>query len=208
MAGYHYNDVTIDAIASQITSLTIVYPAVYSDADQRKHQSFASLAFVRGIHRWPVNSPHKWPVTRKKFPFDDVIMSLSWTVRFMVYVLKWRVVIIMTSSLHILCLKMTAYRYNDQFALCFMSWNGRLSLSKQVRFIFYVLKWRVIIIETSSRCVLCLKMADYHYDIQPLHVLCLNPLRAKFFRGTKTYIYILCHYSILIWHRYLKSFLK
>ena len=44
------------------------------DADQRKHQSSASLAFVRGIHRWPVNSPHKWPVTRKMFPFDDVIV--------------------------------------------------------------------------------------------------------------------------------------
>ena len=46
----------------------------YSDADQRKHQSSASLAFVWGIDRGPVNSPHKWPVTRKMFPFDDVIM--------------------------------------------------------------------------------------------------------------------------------------
>ena len=64
------------AIASQITSLTIVYSIVYSDADQRKQQSSASLAFVRGIHRGPVNSPHKWPVTRKMFPFDDVIMYL------------------------------------------------------------------------------------------------------------------------------------
>ena len=71
----HYNDGTMDAIASQITSITIVYSTVYSDADQRKHQSSASLAFVRGIHRWPVNSPHKWPVTRKMFPIDDVIMA-------------------------------------------------------------------------------------------------------------------------------------
>ena len=62
-------------VASQITSLTIVYSAVYSGADQSKHQSSASLAFVRGIHRGPVNSPHKWPVTRKMFPFDDVIMN-------------------------------------------------------------------------------------------------------------------------------------
>ena len=62
------------AIASQITSFTIVYSTVYSDADQRQHQSSASLPFVRGIHRGPVNSPHKWPVTRKMFPFDDVIM--------------------------------------------------------------------------------------------------------------------------------------
>ena len=46
----------------------------HQSADQRKHQSSASLAFVRGIHRWPVNSPHKGPVTWKTFPFDDVIM--------------------------------------------------------------------------------------------------------------------------------------
>ena len=72
----HYDDVRMGAIASQITSLTIVYSIVYSDADQRKHQSSASLAFVRGIHQGPVNFPHKWPVTRKMFPFDDVIMSL------------------------------------------------------------------------------------------------------------------------------------
>ena len=64
----------MDTIASQITSLTIVYSTVYSDADKRKYQSSASLAFVWGIHRRPVNSPHKWPVTRKMFPFDDVIM--------------------------------------------------------------------------------------------------------------------------------------
>ena len=64
------------AIASEITSLTIVYSTVYSDADQSKHQSSASLAFVREIHRGPVNFPHKWPVTRKMFPFDDVIMKL------------------------------------------------------------------------------------------------------------------------------------
>ena len=71
----HYGDVIMGAIASLITSLTIVYSTVYSDADQRKHQSSASLAFVWGIHRGPVNSPHKWPVTRKMFPYDDVIMQ-------------------------------------------------------------------------------------------------------------------------------------
>ena len=63
------------ALASQITSVTIVNATVYSDADQRKHQSSALLAFVRGIHRRPMNSPHKGPVTRKMFPFDDVIME-------------------------------------------------------------------------------------------------------------------------------------
>ena len=65
------------AVASQITSLTIVYSTVYSDADQSEHQSSASLAFVLWIHRGPVNYPHKWPVTRKMFPFDDVIIYLT-----------------------------------------------------------------------------------------------------------------------------------
>ena len=70
----HYNDVIMSAIACQINSLTIVYSTFYLDADQRTHQSSASPAFLRGIHRGPVNSPCKWPVTRKMFPFDDVIM--------------------------------------------------------------------------------------------------------------------------------------
>ena len=74
---HHYPDVIMGTIASQITSLTIVYSTVYSDADQRRYQSSASLAFVWGIHRRPVNSPHKWPVTRKMFSFDDVIMLIK-----------------------------------------------------------------------------------------------------------------------------------
>ena len=71
----HYSNDIMGAIGSQIISLTIVYSAVYSGSNQRKHQSSALLAFARGIHPWPVNSPHKWPVTRKMLPFDDVIMS-------------------------------------------------------------------------------------------------------------------------------------
>ena len=70
----HYSDVIMGAMASQITSLTIVYSTVYWSAYHRKYQSPALPAFVRGIHRWPVNSPHKWPVTRKMFPRDDIIM--------------------------------------------------------------------------------------------------------------------------------------
>ena len=70
----HYNDVIMNTMASQITSLSIVYSTVYSGKDQRKYQSSATLAFVWGIHRGPVNSPHKRPVTRKMSPFDDVIM--------------------------------------------------------------------------------------------------------------------------------------
>ena len=71
----HYNEVIMGVMASQITNLTVVYSTVYSGTDQRKHRSSASLAFVRGIHRSPVNSPHKRPVTRKMFPSDDVIMK-------------------------------------------------------------------------------------------------------------------------------------
>ena len=63
----HYNDVTMNAMASQITSLTIVYSTVYLGADQRKHQSSASQAFVRGIHRCPGNSRTKGQLRRKCF---------------------------------------------------------------------------------------------------------------------------------------------
>ena len=75
----HYSDDIVSAMASQITGVSIVYSTVCSGADQRKHQTSASLTFVGGggggIHRWPVNSPHQEPVTRKMFPFDDVIMK-------------------------------------------------------------------------------------------------------------------------------------
>ena len=72
--GPHNTDAIMSAMASEITSLTIVYSSIYSGADQRKHQSSASLAFVREF-----TGDHKWPVTRKKFPFDDVIMSGTFT---------------------------------------------------------------------------------------------------------------------------------
>ena len=70
----HYSAVVMGAMASLITSLASVYSTVHPGVDQRKYQSSAPLAFVRGIHRRPVNSPHRWPVTQKMFPFDDVIM--------------------------------------------------------------------------------------------------------------------------------------
>ena len=76
-----YDDVIMSAIASQITSLTIVYSIVYSDVDQRKHQSSASLAFVRGIHRGPVSSPHNWPITRKYFH----LMTSPWALTFSIH---------------------------------------------------------------------------------------------------------------------------
>ena len=81
----HYNDVIMSAMAYQITSLTIVYSTVYSGADQRKHQNSASVAFVMGIHRSPVNSQHKGPVMWKMFPFDDVIMLVVWMCLELIY---------------------------------------------------------------------------------------------------------------------------
>ena len=53
----HYSDAIMSAMASEITGVLIVYSTVCSDADQRTHQSSASMVCVRGIHRWPVNSP-------------------------------------------------------------------------------------------------------------------------------------------------------
>ena len=75
----HYNDVITSAMASQIIGVSIVCTVVCSGEDQRKHQSSASLAFVRGIHWWPVNSPQEGPVMRKMFPFDDVLMTSQQT---------------------------------------------------------------------------------------------------------------------------------
>ena len=76
------------AMASQITSLTIVYSTVYSGTDQSEHQSSASLAFVRGIHRWPMNSPHKWPARRKMFLFNDVIMAQAISILKPIYTIQ------------------------------------------------------------------------------------------------------------------------
>ena len=72
----HYSDVIMSATVSQITDLSIVCSIVCSGADQRKHQSSASLAFMSGIQQSPVDSTHKGPETPKKFPLDDVIMRL------------------------------------------------------------------------------------------------------------------------------------
>ena len=75
---HYYSDVIMGAMASQITSVTLVYSTFYSAAYERKHQSSASLAFVRVIHRWPVNFPHKWPVTRKMLVVNKMSFALPW----------------------------------------------------------------------------------------------------------------------------------
>ena len=75
IAVWHYNDVIMTMVASQITSLTVVYSTVYSDADQRKHQSSVSLAFVRGIHRYRWIPRTKGQLRGKCFH----LMTSSWT---------------------------------------------------------------------------------------------------------------------------------
>ena len=70
----HYDDVRMDAIASQITSLTIVYSTFHSGADQSKHQSSASLAFVWGIQPGTGEFPAQMASNAENVPFDDVIM--------------------------------------------------------------------------------------------------------------------------------------
>ena len=77
----HYNDVIMSAMASQITGVSIVCWPAGSDAGQRKHQSSTSLVLVRENNQRQVNSPHKRPVTRKMFPFDDVIMHFIFQAR-------------------------------------------------------------------------------------------------------------------------------
>ena len=74
---FHYSDVMMSAMASQITCVSIVYSTACSDTDGWKHQCSASLVFVRVIHWWQMNSPYKGPVAWKMFLFDCVIMYRS-----------------------------------------------------------------------------------------------------------------------------------
>ena len=69
----HYSDAIMSTMASEIST---VCSTVSSGAD-KKNQSSTSLAFVRRIHRWPMDSPHKEPVTRKMFPCDVVIVYFN-----------------------------------------------------------------------------------------------------------------------------------
>ena len=114
------------AMASPITSLTIVYSVVYSDAGQRKHQSSASLAFVRGIHRWPMNSLHKGPVTRKMVPFGDVIMKwieINWCGRKI-----WVGWTMLSCCFHI------SYKIHILSTLCFCEWQIWVSYKTKINY--------------------------------------------------------------------------
>ena len=86
---YHYIDVIISVMASQIASVAIVGWNVESGIGQRRHQSSVSLAFVRWILRWPVHSPHKGPVPQKRVPFDDAIIIVNIKQRLFECIAKW-----------------------------------------------------------------------------------------------------------------------
>ena len=157
------------AMASQITSPKSVYSTVYLGADRkRKNQSSASLAFVRGIHRWPVNSPHKWPVTRKMFPSDDVIM-LPWAIPICPYGIchdgcRPSAITMLTPLWHESY--QTTYK-NTHLALCPLKKKDSWERWRLVPFIFYcyyhwgttshgdntlcVLAWIIIITEPHAR---------------------------------------------------------
>ena len=74
----HYSDVIMSMMASHTTGILVVYWNVCSGADKKNTKAPRHLAFVRGIHRWTVSTPHQGPVTRKMFPFDNVIMYTTW----------------------------------------------------------------------------------------------------------------------------------
>ena len=103
----HYYDVIMGAMASQITSLTIVCSIIYSGADQRKHQNSASLDFVWGIHRSPVNSPHEGLVTRKMFPSSWMTSSCEPCAETVTDTVAWDHTILVFFLLHMWALSVT-----------------------------------------------------------------------------------------------------
>ena len=135
--GNHYSDVIMGAIASQITSLTIVYSAIYSGADQRNHQSSASLPLC-GIHRSPVNSPYKWPVTRKMFPFDDVIMNNNsqerawWSPSFLVTMVPSTPVY---RTRYTQCQPMESFQQKHSTKLCIKSMGAVINFGENTKWI-------------------------------------------------------------------------
>ena len=99
----HHGDVMISVMASQITGITIVYQ--HFSADQIKHRCSALLPFVRGIHRWPGNSPHKKTSIAKNV--DDVMMK-----RKKILPLEWKWCICPPQSVSYLGIMMTSSNGN------------------------------------------------------------------------------------------------
>ena len=139
----HYNDIIMSEMPSQIISVSIVCSTIFAGADQRKHQSSAApLAFVRGIHWWPVNSPHKRPVTRKIFPFDGIIMIKEVYLTLNVYIESNH----SKTSKHKLCLKLLGCTV----CCCFHKWF--LAATKQLY------EWYFLSVCPSVRLSVCLSV--------------------------------------------------
>ena len=120
-------------MASHIICVSSVCSTVCMDANQRKYQSSASLAFKKGIYRWPVDSPHKGPATRKMFPFDDAIIyddhQLSKQGSFC-WIGPLSVTILLTTLFWII----TAMHHNGDdspFPLCYIETNRQRKFSFQ-----------------------------------------------------------------------------
>ena len=111
----HYSDVIMCAMMSQITGVASVCSAVCSGADQRKHQSSASLAFMRGIQWWLVDSPLKGSVTQKMFPFDDVIMEMKGHTYLRFILISSN----LKTAFWILSLRQFLAQTNSQYLFCF-----------------------------------------------------------------------------------------
>ena len=141
----HYDDVIMIMLASQITSLTVVYSIVCSGVNQRKHQSSASLAFVWEIHRGPVNSPHKWPVTRKMFPFDDVIMRSRDIVDQSELRIEWQ------------------YCNGSQILFRCKLEEIMNCLSDNVLFELYCVGLQLMSVDANGRMITCLNIAPSHW---------------------------------------------
>ena len=150
----------MSAIASHNTDVSTVYLTGCSGADQRKHQSSVSLAFMRGIHRWAVKSPHKGPITRKMFPSDDVIMGL-------------RIIKCMQSTTHI-CLDWFLYIFADirLHVYCSILHTGlsrALSATNEFKVkspgpIFTTLAWSVIITCHQHYSLCALEIGSTHHS--------------------------------------------
>ena len=137
----HYDDVIMDTMASQITSLAIVYSTIYSGADQRKHQSSATLAFVRGIHRTTVNSRHKWPVTRKRVSIAGMPTVLYIQNAFCIWHIKsvFCMVILEICILLVLkiCILQVFHAFSSRFTSLQSSKNWTKMMSAYVIWCFY-----------------------------------------------------------------------
>ena len=159
-----------------------------SGTDQRKHQSSASLAFVRGIHRRPVSSSHKWPVTRKMFPFDDVILTtrwIHWCCLSYDKLLKWTMKCHITRVEKLVAVVWTIFsiRYKEGFWCCLiyfksLKWTMKSQMTIKFKIIDSQRHWVKV---DSNRCKVSIQILCFslHYTDTSLSLLMkyspLNP---------------------------------